>query len=367
MRSGRSRRILITGCYAPPYGGVSVYVKRLFDYLKIQGFDCHVYDQYSWQTMGCGEKKPAGVHLVKGKWGLLWRILLSQPFDILHINEYPWKQRWALAALARLKGMKSVLTIHSFRDDLSTMSWLNRVAMRRTLRMVDCLVSTGPRELELIKEACPVRHSRVITPFIPPLATEAEVRLPEEIEDFCGSHSYVICANGSNQDFYQGQDIYGLDMLVEACPRLRSQWDAGIVYCMSPSKNAEYIGIIRERIRQLGMEEHFLIYIGDVEFWKVIRRSDVFVRPSRTDSFGISVAESIYLKKPAVASDVCQRPAGTIIFPSGNLDKMIEAIADTLDIINGGGWEAPAGTLEDGAILLEKLYDEMGVGPVDKL
>ncbi len=359
MNGRKPLEILITGLCAPPNsGGVAVYVRRLFERLKMQGHNCLVYDQFD----RSGDGDPEGIYRMKSKWSLYWRIFQSGRYDIMHINENTWKQRCALVMLARLKGMQPVITIHSFRDDYRSMSILNRLAMRWTLKNAACLVASGMNEAERLRELEPVIRIRKITPFIPPLATDGQTGLPDAMLEFCRRHSYTLCANGSNMNFYEGKDIYGLDMLVEACGILRTEWDIGFIYCLTRITNAEYFGSIQERISQLGIEDHFLINTNDIEFWKVIDQCDIFARPSRTDSFGISVAESIYLKKPAIASDVCLRPEGTTVFTAGNVDRMTEAISAVLARMTSSTWDFNPDQPENGSILLESLYYELVEG-----
>ena len=47
-----------------------------------------------------------------------------------------------------------------------------------------------------------------------------------------------------------------------------------------------------------------------------MKRSSLFVRPVSSDSFGLSILESLEVGVPTVASDVCDRPAGCKVFRS---------------------------------------------------
>ena len=60
-------------------------------------------------------------------------------------------------------------------------------------------------------------------------------------------------------------------------------------------------------------------------------KSDVFVRPTNTDGYGISIAEAIYFKVPAVASNVCSRPEGTILFRSRDSDDFVSKVNHVLN------------------------------------
>ena len=49
-------------------------------------------------------------------------------------------------------------------------------------------------------------------------------------------------------------------------------------------------------------------------YFELLKNVDVFVRNTSTDGDALSVKEALYLNKPALCSDVVDRPAGTILF-----------------------------------------------------
>jgi glycosyltransferase involved in cell wall biosynthesis len=58
---------------------------------------------------------------------------------------------------------------------------------------------------------------------------------------------------------------------------------------------------------------------------------DLFIRPTNTDGYGVSIAEVISLNKPAIASNVCKRPEGAILFENRNIEDLF---IKTNDVIN---------------------------------
>ncbi len=52
--------------------------------------------------------------------------------------------------------------------------------------------------------------------------------------------------------------------------------------------------------------------------------ADLMVRPTYRDGYGISVAEALHFGCPAIASDVCRRAKGAIIFKNRDFDDLIE-------------------------------------------
>ncbi len=66
-------------------------------------------------------------------------------------------------------------------------------------------------------------------------------------------------------------------------------------------------------------------------------RADLFLRLNREDAYGVSIQEALDCGVQALASDVCQRPAGAMLFSNGDwrdlklqFENLIGAF-DTLD------------------------------------
>src|SRR5439155_104160 len=86
----------------------------------------------------------------------------------------------------------------------------------------------------------------------------------------------------------------------------------------------------------------------------VLRRSDVFLRPTRADGDSICVREALALGSRVVASDVVARPAGTFVFPSENPAALAETVFEALKA-------RPAPTADDGLAAVLSVYRRLGV------
>ncbi len=65
-------------------------------------------------------------------------------------------------------------------------------------------------------------------------------------------------------------------------------------------------------------------------FFYLVRSSDLFIRANRIDTYGMVVGDSIELGTPVIASDVCPRHSGAILFTSNNILDLTEKIKNTL-------------------------------------
>jgi len=57
---------------------------------------------------------------------------------------------------------------------------------------------------------------------------------------------------------------------------------------------------------------------------EILAMNDVLIRPSLLDSYGLSVAESLLVGTPAIATDVCRRCDEAILYQQGDIPALVE-------------------------------------------
>src|SRR5262249_44065532 len=93
-----------------------------------------------------------------------------------------------------------------------------------------------------------------------------------------------------------------------------------------------------ELVRNRRLDENVFL-AGDLDHQlclTAISYSTAFVRPTLRDGDSISVREAMSLGVPVVASNVGTRPDGTLLFPAGNLDGLIDQVERALSIRGEG-------------------------------
>lgn len=322
-------RIGLVTPFPPPRGGVSVHSQRLKAFLEEQGDEVLVFNANTVNSTG-GKVRRKLSHLF---W--LSKFLFCPRCDILHLHILPrWWERAFILLVARRRGMKTVLTIHSLRDDWDQLSSREKSRASYVMHTTDYLIFTNRNiEDELTERFSRTADYCTLSPFIPPPQRDGIV-LPAQLESFIRDHRFIISGNASNMNFFEGTDLYGLDMFIELCGRFQAQTDIGFVYCLTRLTDKQYFDKMQARIKQLGIENSILIVLDSIEFWPVLRKSQLFVRPTCSDSYGVSIAEALTLGVPSVASNVCARPDGTIIFESRDGEDLyhkVEAIINDYD------------------------------------
>lgn len=96
--------------------------------------------------------------------------------------------------------------------------------------------------------------------------------------------------------------VKGLDLLLEAWSRVRPPaWELIIAGTGEP----DYCARLEEQVRRLGLagEVSFPGHVEGAAKWALYRGSDLFVLPSRSENFGLVVAEALAAETPAISTD----------------------------------------------------------------
>jgi len=173
----------------------------------------------------------------------------------------------------------------------------------------------------------------LIPAFIPPEPEEKEIQeIPQKIRDFIDTHDPLISANAFKIKFFKNEDVYGIDLCIELCSRLKQKRDTvGFVFFLPQTGDTHYFSTLQQRLIDLHLQDNFLFVTEPYPFYPLLLKSSVFIRPTNTDGDAISLREALYFGIPSVASDVVTRPEGTILFKNRNIDDLSGKVQDLLD------------------------------------
>lgn len=314
------RDIKQLGFIPPPYGGASIYVKRLTERLNKDGYvsgayyfagkvdenieKSPLYDPFQWlstkrflQRYLRLIKETRGYRIVHSHFGLESMIFL-----------------WALSFFQR---KKIVVTVHnSWSENLYTSTnKINRLFMK-FLSKTDVTwiaVSEEARE-QMQKLPVKFRNIIVIPAFIPDISNYIEKDiLSADLIDFLKSSNKIIVFYGHAFMKNGKQDVYGYNTALEMFHELINKYkeDASLVMCIGENNQAE-ISKLKEFAEEKGLNDKIYWQIGAIKemnaLWKY---TDVYVRPTSSDGDSVALREALSLGIHVVASDVCIRPEGT--------------------------------------------------------
>lgn len=301
-------KVLLVGPQPPPFGGVSVFLQRLKRELENEGHEVEFHD-------------PTELNLIA--YYLKLFLLPFKRYDFITINV---PSIW-LPLIVLMLGLapRTQVVDHNWRLLEDWPSYKIRLYSFMLERFQELVLISG--HLRTYYQQYGVRlpaSTRVLGPFLPPPLDKEEAILktyPPEAHEFVMTHRPLLIANAPRIVFYRGIDLYGLDMCVDLIAMLKQEFPkVGLLFAIGEMDDEIYCRQIQGQIARLGIQKNIYFLTRQKEMWPLLKKADLLVRPTCSDAYGISVAEALYLDCAAVASDVCERATGTILFTNRNMD-----------------------------------------------
>lgn len=312
-------RVNIIGPYPPPYGGISVHVKRMYQYLKKENVEAEVFS-------GSNKLTAFKIPFLKGQ--------------IIHFHCISKKMR-ILMGLIPVFHKKTVFTVHgeSLHDQLQQSGSITKKLLLHSMKKMNKIICVNPETLnELLLLGLDNSKLIYLPAYINPIEQEKDfISIPDYVWSFIDNSKFLISASGCIR-FYNNQDLYGIDMFIELMRKLKSQGcEARLLIVLTDIENLKlmeksYYNTLRNRIEQYNLQNEIMFYEAvSTEFYPILKKSSLFIRPTNTDGYGISIAEALYYNVPSIASDVCRRPEGALLFKSRDIKDLYNK---TVHVIN---------------------------------
>lgn len=224
------------------------------------------------------------------------------------------------APLLFLTGGRIILSLHSgygyerWLTDNPVYHQLNRVFFRLLSR----LVFMNPEESARIRARYPFLKDRIITvnPFIGPPARQ----LPA-----LGRHEDRTRMKIATIGVWEQR--YNVEEAVAAAVRFHSDTRVPTTITVLQSTIREepaYKERTMGEIEAARKSIEVIILEDQKDILAILAKQDVFVRPSYLDSYGLCVAESLLVGTPAIATDVCRRCSGAMLYKRGDKETLAQ-------------------------------------------
>lgn len=294
-------KIEIIGPYPPPYGGVSLHINRLTHHLENAKINYLIWNQYKFENP---EQK---VFSTKKYPLFLWWVyyLFRKKATIVHFHEFsPFLFVYVLLFSFIFNG-KLFITIHN--EKLIKRSWIYSsiciLLLKSTLRLTILAASSSVSKFLANND---VQNVFYLPAYVPPK--------PNKKKLFKTNGGKKIVFNAWRIKNTKDARVYGLDILC--------------VLALIYTDNSFYIFTSRESSffldKYLDEKKHNNIYIiYDEVLVDYLWCADVFIRLNREDAYGVSIQEALDLSVPAIASNVCLRPPGCILFVNDDIEDLI--------------------------------------------
>lgn len=319
--------IVQVGHYPPPIGGISIYIKRMKDSLGGIGIENEVWDISNIKKSADGVIKMPLRFL-----SVPFYYAMRQNITLIHYNVAGTLTKDYIGFFNRLffKKRPKLLTIHGDGRGLFT----NKTGLiRKSLNSFNAIICVKKNDKEYLSNHGVSTDLYEIPAFIPPTVQDKDIAdVSQRVLDFINAHRPVVTANACKIVFRHGQDLYGLDMCIDSCAKLKKDYpQIGFVFCLPHIGDHTYFEKMQQRLMKNGLKNNFMFHTKQAQLYPIIMRSDVFVRPSNADGDAVSIREALHFKIPTVASDVVERPEGTVLFRNRDSDDFTSKVRDILD------------------------------------
>ncbi len=323
-----NKRIALLGPMPPPLGGVSVHVERVIAKLKgdnhVVHFDTCVEYRYRFCVL----------YLLR----LFFFLFKYKPHQLhlhtLYLSNGLCELQWIMR-IKRLLRFDVILIEHDCRYMYKqSEAWKQR--LNHLMPQIKKQICIG----NVTAQSChdngivSAQSSSVESAFLPPDEGNEQALLntySKELFSFIDQHYPIVLANAFQLSLLDGNDLYGFDACLHAIRHVKEYYsNIGIIFVLGQIGDEHYYKELLNEIKEHGLEKQCCISIGQRPLWPLLKKIDLFLRPTLSDGASVSVEEALWVGKPVVASNVCYRPPGVVVYDVHDKDGLRDAIMSCL-------------------------------------
>lgn len=322
-----NKKIAIFGPYPPPLGGISVHIQRVMNKLSRQHNEVCIFDTQKSYVRNITHTLKIIIFLLRNRPEIMYYHTSYSGFGLYELLPLVIGSQLLRAELILIEHDRRYLALQSFKF---------KVVFSFLMRFFYQQIFMGSTTFEQYKKYnITIKNNAIIeTPFLPPDSDENELinKYPPTLLSFLQSHSPLITANAFQTILLADKDdLYGIEWCVDLTQELKPKFPGlGFIIFLSRIGNEHFFSYLKQKIEKLGLQDSIYILIGNYAYWPLLQKIDLFVRPTLSDNFGISIAEALYFGKKAIASDSCKRPNGTILFKCGDKKDFFGKVYNSL-------------------------------------
>lgn len=318
----KKKKLLIIGPYAPPFGGVSIHIKRLITLLSTN-FEIIKIDESP-------HIKPTLFNI--RSFNLFRYIKLVSKSNIIHIHSGHYLLRLLHFFTAKILDKKLIITVHAYEENGKTFveKYIDLFIFKQTGLVL--IVN------EEISQKLNLKNSIIKNAFLPPNLREEEplpLYINNWIQDKKDNGYFICCSNASRLDVCNNEDLYGLDLCIEAAKICKEKnIKIAFVFIVSDTTGVLNIKFYEDLIQKYHLANLFYLHKFSISFISLVKQADIILRPTNTDGDALTVREGLFLKKKVIASNVVKRPEGTYIFKNRDLSSLMNVLNEVENDLN---------------------------------
>ena len=303
-----NKRLAIFGPYPPPLGGISVHVKRMEPYL--------IKNKIGYKIFNHGSVSNEFVVPTNKKMFWYIKLFFEKNFTLFHFHQFFYFHFFYYLIFSWVRKDKILVTIHSERI-LGYGLIKKRIAVFLLSKTRNISLISVSKNLNDYFKNNGIK-SIFLPAYVPP---QTSLKSKIDSESYSG-HLFLFSVWKFDKKL--ANEVYNVPLIFEFLSKHKKDFTMLFMIGSKSNSDLKYLEVllskygIHNNIKVL-FNENLVDYIHNCKF---------LVRPNLHDGFGVSIQEALDLGVPAIASDVCQRPKGAILF-----NNSLEDLEDKIDLV----------------------------------
>ena len=341
----------------PPYGGITVYVKRLCEQLSkddftVGGLYTNEFTDSDFLLLGkfykdesLSESSKISKAIAHIKRLFRYNHFMSE-FELIHYHGL--ENLKFLLFQQKAKQKKLIITVHSamIESFYRRTDRLNKWCMKKLAESDTHWIAVSEQAKEcMLRLPFKFKNEIDVVPAYIPTKKEFTHPLPNAILEYVDNHDKVLAFYARSFMLNDGEDVYGFDTILRLYSKIATSLPnkVGLVFCLSDTSEHTKIDELHRKAMKLSIDDKICWQIGALDnislLWDI---TDVYIRPTSTDGDSVAVREVLDHGTQVVASDVCPRPKGVICYRFSDEDELLNKVINALK----AGKKAPSENYE---------------------
>lgn len=343
--------------FPPPYGGVAIHAVRLLECLIERNVDVRGFSLTGIPDTRLPISKVSLFDVARG---------IGERGSVVHYHsdEGNWKTALLASSYWRRRRIPYIVTLHSFRPRSIFDNGMIRNALRRAYDEAAAIICISENVRSSLIELIGVRHDRctVIPSNLPVSSFERGRPLDASIPSAWSNAPVRIVANAGRVVRFDGEDLYGIDILLKAFTELRRTTpDASLLIVIGDDvvDDALYASWQRAARQDAGIH---LVNDHTGPLLPAVLHAHIVVRPTRTEGGpSLTLSEALECGRIAIGSNAVPRLPGCRLFTSGSDTDLLRVLQEATVDARNGNFPAPIHPFDDILSQLLMVYEDAGL------
>ncbi len=298
------KQLAIFGPYPPPLGGMSVHTQRLEYFLIEAGIPYVIFNHGFSKNLNVIPTNKNPLFYIK--------ILFTKKFSLFHFHQIFFFEFLFYLLFSSVNRTPFLITLHN-ETLLNCGSFKRNIALfliKNTKRMRVVSVSENLNEFLL--------ERKINTIFLPAYVPPKKISFIALKKD--SRIHFVFSMWKFNKNTANGS--YNVPLAFSFLKRNKDNFK--MIFMIGDEKGSD-VQYLNELLTKYEIKGSVLVLYGK-NLVDYVQNGSFLLRTNSADGYGISLQEAMDLGVPAIATDVCSRPKGTILFRDNDIEDLTNKI-----------------------------------------